>query len=370
MTQPLLKTSLSFLAISLAGCSDRQGPPAPYHHHDAIKATHGIISVQKGDSISKIALRYQASIQDIIKINALAAPYRLYVGQKLFIPGLKPGAQIIAPFDVTVSKLDPKATPTIQIEKLTPDTLFQPDIAPSTAPSITPDIAPNTTPSLSPDIAPGNTIALEHKPIPPKTVPKELPESDLSDDVEDPIMPVPEIPLKKTESPAVAKKETSSTKNTPLQKEDMVKKEESKKEISKKEEIKKEEAPKETAQKSPLAFRWPAHGDIIRPFKKGKNDGINISAPEGSPVFAAEEGTVAYVGDKLPGFGNLIMIKHRNGWMTAYAHTKDVVVKREMKVKKGQEIAKVGQTGNVNAPQLHFEVRKRTQAVDPKPLLE
>jgi murein DD-endopeptidase MepM/ murein hydrolase activator NlpD len=112
-------------------------------------------------------------------------------------------------------------------------------------------------------------------------------------------------------------------------------------------------------------FRWPARGRIIQAFKPGGNDGINIALPEGTSVKAAESGIVAYAGNELKGYGNLILIRHPNGFVSAYANTSEIEVKRGDTVKRGQTIAKSGQSGNVSTPQLHFELRKGTTPVDP-----
>jgi murein DD-endopeptidase MepM/ murein hydrolase activator NlpD len=112
-------------------------------------------------------------------------------------------------------------------------------------------------------------------------------------------------------------------------------------------------------------FRWPARGRIIQGFKAGGNDGINISVPSGTSVRAAENGVVVYAGDGLKGYGNLVLIKHPNGFVTAYGNNEELDVKRGETVKRGQVIAKSGDTGNVNSPQLHFELRKGSTPVDP-----
>jgi murein DD-endopeptidase MepM/ murein hydrolase activator NlpD len=112
-------------------------------------------------------------------------------------------------------------------------------------------------------------------------------------------------------------------------------------------------------------FRWPARGRIIQGFKSGGNDGINISVPEGTAVKAAENGVVAYAGSELKGYGNLVLIRHPNGFVSAYANNGAIEVKRGDTVKRGQTIAKSGQTGNVATPQLHFELRKGSTPVDP-----
>ncbi|HEY5225249.1 MAG TPA: M23 family metallopeptidase [Methylovirgula sp.] len=112
-------------------------------------------------------------------------------------------------------------------------------------------------------------------------------------------------------------------------------------------------------------FRWPARGRVIEGFKIGANDGINIALPEGTSVKAADAGVVAYAGNGLKGYGNLILLRHSNGFVTAYANNGEINVKRGETVKRGQVIAKSGQSGNVSTPQLHFEVRKGAKPVNP-----
>lgn len=117
-------------------------------------------------------------------------------------------------------------------------------------------------------------------------------------------------------------------------------------------------------------FRWPARGRVIAGYAgKGGNEGINIAVPEGTPIKAAEGGVVAYAGSELKGYGNLVLIRHPNGYVSAYAHNGELSVKRGEQVKRGQVVAKSGQSGNVNSPQLHFELRKGSTPVDPMPYL-
>jgi murein DD-endopeptidase MepM/ murein hydrolase activator NlpD len=99
------------------------------------------------------------------------------------------------------------------------------------------------------------------------------------------------------------------------------------------------------------------------------NDGINIAARAGAPVIAAENGVVVYAGNELRGFGNLLLVRHADGWITAYAHLDKMLVKKGQKVTRGQAIGTVGTSGGVSQPQLHFEIRRGTQAVDPAKFL-
>ncbi len=124
--------------------------------------------------------------------------------------------------------------------------------------------------------------------------------------------------------------------------------------------------PEQTASLSAGNFRWPARGRVIAGFgANGGNEGINIAVPEGTPVKAAEAGTVTYAGSEVKGYGNLVLIRHDNGFVSAYAHNGSLNVKRGEQVKRGQVIATSGQTGNVTSPQLHFEIRKGATPVDP-----
>ena len=120
-------------------------------------------------------------------------------------------------------------------------------------------------------------------------------------------------------------------------------------------------------------FLVPVKGAIISSFgpKDGglHNDGINIAAREGAPIRAAENGVVVYTGNELRGYGNLLLIRHSGGWVTAYAHTSKFLVKPGARVKQGDVVAEVGRTGNVERPQLHFELRKGTRAVNPQSLI-
>jgi murein DD-endopeptidase MepM/ murein hydrolase activator NlpD len=121
-------------------------------------------------------------------------------------------------------------------------------------------------------------------------------------------------------------------------------------------------------------FRWPARGRVIAGYGRRpdgtQNDGINLALPQGAEVHASEAGKVAYAGNELKGYGNLILIRHDNGWVSAYAHNDQLLVKRDDVVRRGQVIAKAGKTGSVDQPQLHFELRQGSRPVDPMPHLE
>jgi murein DD-endopeptidase MepM/ murein hydrolase activator NlpD len=118
------------------------------------------------------------------------------------------------------------------------------------------------------------------------------------------------------------------------------------------------------------AFVWPLKGDIIKDFKATNQEGINIAGREGEPIRASSDGVVVYTGDKLQGYGTMVIIQHAKGYVTTYAHLSDAVVAKEDTVIGGQLIGFVGKSGNVTSPQLHFSLREGTKPLNPSGLLK
>lgn len=125
--------------------------------------------------------------------------------------------------------------------------------------------------------------------------------------------------------------------------------------------------------KAGKGFLWPLKGQVVEGFgnqaKGQNNDGINIAARRGAYVRASENGVVVYAGSDLKGFGNLLLLKHQDGWVSAYAHNDMLLVGKGDRVERGQPIARAGITGHVKSPQLHFELRHNSKPVDPVPQL-
>jgi murein DD-endopeptidase MepM/ murein hydrolase activator NlpD len=123
-----------------------------------------------------------------------------------------------------------------------------------------------------------------------------------------------------------------------------------------------------------VKLRWPVKGRIVSSFGPQsdgtQNDGVNVAVPLGTDVLAAETGVVAYAGSEVRGYGNLVLVRHDNGWVTAYAHNDQLLVQRGDRVRRGQSLAKAGRTGSVDQPQLHFELRQGPKPVDPTPYME
>jgi len=273
--------------------------------------------VMRGDTLSQLAVTYNIEMRLLASANDLRPPYVIYVGQELWIPdpftiAAAPSGQI-----ATAQPLPPVADATSGSAPRAPRSAI------STAPLTPPPGAPASPPTEQPPgVAPpfesGQPEPVEEMPARPlATVPEAAPET----------APEPEVAL------AIPR---------PLA----------------------EPAPRAAAR-----FSWPLKGKIVAGFgSAGKglhNDGINIAAPAGTQVRAADNGVVAYAGNELKGFGNLLLIKHADGWTTAYAHNDKLLVSRGDQVTQGQVIAVVGRTGNVDSPQLHFEIRRGTQAIDP-----
>lgn len=267
--------------------------------------------VQSGDTVSGIAARQGVSVSALIQLNNLTPPYLLQVGQSLVLP-----TGVDAPVAVASSQ-GGAATPQPQAKPFVPTTAAVPPAAPTGQPA-------NTEPQqLGGGVTASSLPPLQPTPVAPGAA-----------DPAPAATPQPPAPQTAAIEPAPAPK------GDPL-----------------------------PELKSNSTFIWPVDGKVIAKFGPGKdnlrNDGINIAAPNGAPVLASAAGTVAYAGNELRGFGNMVLLRHADGWVTAYAHNSSLLVKKGDKVRQGQTIARVGSSGNVDTPQLHFELRQGTKAVDP-----
>jgi murein DD-endopeptidase MepM/ murein hydrolase activator NlpD len=248
----------------------------------------------------------------IAEANGLSPPYHIQVGRTLVIPGAGPPRLAAAP--ASVAALPPAQPWEAPRPMPGPD---QPPPAPPDHPSGALDrgvsAAPLSPPVALHEAAPGPSATATPPPISAAPPPREVPES-----------------------PDSGAAETAPAAGTG-------------------------------------AFLWPVRGHILANYGTKSdgthNDGINIAAPRGTAVQAVDAGVVAYTGNELRGYGNLVLVKHANGWISAYAHCDAILVKRGEKVGRSQVIARVGSTGNVTEPQLHFELRRGQHAVDPREFL-
>ena len=278
--------------------------------------------VQKGDTVSGIAARQGVSISALIQMNNLRAPYTLQIGQALVLP-----TSVDAP---VVASAQPAALPVGQQPK---------PFVPQGAPAVATQAGGTVSPQPGGGIAAGNLPPLQGTPA-PAPVPSEGQAPGEPVEIS-PAQPTPPTQTAQIEPPPPAK---PAPVGDPLP-------------------VLKPDSP----------FIWPVDGKVVSKFGPAKdnqqNDGINIAAPVGAPVQASAPGVVAYAGNELRGFGNMVLLRHADGWVTAYAHNSSLLVQKGDKVSQGQTIARVGSSGNVDTPQLHFELRKGTKAVDPLKVL-
>lgn len=298
-----------------------QGDPAPpaATQERAAPLGPGRVRVERGDSLYAIARRSGVALRSLIDANRLSAPYVIYPGQILTLPGKR---YHIVGEDETIYAISQRYRvdmgALVRVNNIPPPYRIEKGQRlrlPETGETV--------------QTAAASSSAADTGAPKPASGPSALPSPRVRT-VEPPPEPVPE-------------RTVASLPPRPLS-----------------------APPKRSGGK----FLWPVRGQVLIGFgpRKGgfHNDGINIAAPEGTPVRAAENGVVAYVGNQLQGFGNLVLIKHSGGWMSAYAHNSQLLVVRGATVQRGQIIARVGKSGSVDAPQLHFELRRGDRAVDPR----
>ena len=376
--------------LLLAGCAPRLGPPAPVEYLAGAAPTAalapgpalpGRITVAPGETLYGVARRYGVPARALIEANHLTPPYRLASGAKLNLPPLHSAAVPPGVAQTTAVPPPVRVAAAVPSQPLAPPHPLPPArpswaAAPATMVAAKPS-APSqpatsvTTASVRPPpswtAAPIRMAASR----PPRPTPiAETPVADIqSTRIAPPPAAVPPStpgfagwpqPVRRSVAqvlpprpppqaePAALPAETRPAAVSPVV----------------------ATLPPPTL--PPLAdtsFVWPVRGRILSSFGSGpdgtRNDGINIAAPAGTPVLAAAAGTVAYAGNELRGYGNLILIKHAGGFITAYAHNSVLLVRRGEAVRRGEIIARIGATGAVAEPQLHFEIRRGTRSLDP-----
>ena len=290
--------------------------------------------VRRGDALLLVARRLGVDFQTLARLNGKNPPYTIYVGEKLQLPGAPTrmasgsamaragGAMVIASPNSGTGDHQPSVASTRVVAQAPPPP------APPSSGVVTPSPSGVITPSPSGVITPS-----------PSGVITPSPSGVITPSSSGVVTPAPAKNAAPAPEPRHPAFEPSPTLPPP--------------------------APAPLGQ----GFVWPVKGEVLSPFgpvgKGQNNDGINISAARGTPVRATENGVVVYVGNELKGFGNLLLIKHAGGWVSAYAHNDQLMVRKGDAVSRGQQIATVGSSGGVDTPQLHFELRRGTEAVDP-----
>ncbi|MDE0538924.1 MAG: LysM peptidoglycan-binding domain-containing M23 family metallopeptidase [Rhodospirillales bacterium] len=301
------------------------------------KRTGGMVIVKQGDSLYSLSRRHEVSLRGLIVANNVRPPYNLRPGQRLVLPA--PREHVVRAGDTLY---DISRAYGVDVSSLARINRIVPPYR----------ILPGQTLRLPDTISP---IFAAARPAPRRSPPQASRK------------PPPQVasrPASRQSPPQASRKSSPQAASRPAPRE-----------AGPKPAVKPKSPARQAVRVPPPprkqggGFSWPVRGKVLSSFgPKGgglHNDGINIAAPKGAAVKAAENGVVAYAGNEIRGYGNLLLIRHSGGWITAYAHADKLLVQRGDKVNKGQVIARVGHTGNVVSPQLHFEIRKGKQAVNP-----
>jgi murein DD-endopeptidase MepM/ murein hydrolase activator NlpD len=316
----IMRTVLLLSLFVLAACGERYGP-APvvnWSFGDGARSSgvakqrvEGKIKVRRGDSLYKIARRYGVSLRGLIDFNGLKPPYTIFPGQKLRLPST----------NIHVVRRGETVYQIARIYNIEPGALVRLN-------GIQPPYR----------FSQGQRIRL------PSGRAKTGKAAKIG---------------RNTSTPSTRKRHSTSRSRAVFP--------------SKAPKAKSAPRTSRAATLPPASrrgFIWPVSGRVVSRFgsigKGLQNDGINILARKGTPVRAAQNGVVAYAGNELRGFGNLLLVKHEGGWISAYAHNSELLVRTGQKVRRGQVISRVGSTGSVDKPQLHFELRRGNRAVNPE----
>lgn len=317
----------------LSGCLMGSQAPAPVTYYGQVggEGSAGVHNVVEGDTLWSVSNRYKIPMSDIAIVNNVRAPFALKPGQRLKLPPprtykVKAGDTIYSVsrlFDVNQYDI------ARQNDLRSPYTIHQGQLL--------------RLPSEE-----GRQAREEEQGNAPVRL-TQVDRTDLSAPSDGAVRPSKK-PVADSNKPGYVK---------PTSKPKIAQKTRPKSKITAK-----------TPKRSSSKFLQPVKGKVISNYgpKKGglHNDGINIAAPRGTPIRAAENGVVVYAGSELKGSGNLVLVRHSDRWMTAYAHMDKFAVKRGDVIKRGAKLGTVGSTGSVSKPQLHFEVRRGTEAINPK----
>jgi murein DD-endopeptidase MepM/ murein hydrolase activator NlpD len=379
-----LRVAACVCLAGLGGCLGAQAPaPVTYYGRTEGAGSTGVHTVSSGETLYKVAGRYRLPIRDIVALNDIRPPFALTAGQRLRLPppreyrvrngdSLYEVSRLFATDTREIVRLNVLSAPyrlepgqTLRLPSPTEETRSAPPTRvhpvappPHYSTSVGDRIRErwrsllalgngNRTTQPNPDAFDSAGIA----PLapPPEKPPARSAEAILGLSLEDlfsgrkPLHPASASTARvQGTQTASASRPSSATLSDP-------------------------------PPRAGGAFGWPVRGRLLSAYgpKKGglHNDGINIAAVHGTPVKAAENGVVVYAGNGLEGYGNLVLIRHRDRWVTAYGHMDKVHVRKGDVLRRGQTIGTTGSTGSVDSPQLHFEIRRGTKAINPKPLL-
>lgn len=347
---------LTAAALLLGWAGAAHAGPAPVTQFGANPpARNGAVTVRPGDSLPSIAKMYGVPVSELAAINGLSAPYNVSVGRRLLLP--MPRTHKVGRDDTLYSLSRMYGTTVPEIARM--NNIAEPYTLKMGQVLRIPRGAQGQAQPQQPRSAAEELSSLEPK----KTIIYKIGK------------PADTTPMLRTPGPSDEHKAFDSLLSKIVGVDD-AQEEEPKAQINlvtAATALPETEDAEIVGKSSRAGFIWPVRGQVISHYgpKSGGlyNDGINIAAPRGTPVKAAADGTVAYVGDRLKSYGNLVLIRHPGGMVTTYAHMHNVQVKPGTKVARGQIIGSVGSTGAVLNAQLHFEVRRGTRTLDPKEYL-
>ncbi|WP_208997093.1 M23 family metallopeptidase [Roseibium denhamense] len=312
------------------------------------------VQMRQGDSLRKMARRYGVPIQALVAVNGIEDPDKVKPGQTIIVP-----TYVYAASNGNTSTTEGE-TGRVKLPRVTsaaPVTTASVPAANGSAPR--PARKPFSQPSFA-DISQRQAEANAVEVLRVSTLPKRKPAGSselVTASISNPAAPAPASP----QPVAAAPSGTVQSSALPAPQAPAA--------------TKPQDVPQVVASVQPdepvttAKFRWPVRGRIISDFGAkpggGKNEGVNLAVPEGTPVKAADDGTVIYSGNELKGYGNLVLVRHDEGYVSAYAHNSQLNVKRGDTVRRGDTLALAGATGSVNQPQVHFEIRKGNKPVDP-----
>ena len=317
------------------------------------KSDSDFVIVERGDTLYSIAKKHDTTVAELAKINSLKSPYTLSIGQKLQIRTTQ--KQIQSDSKVVVVQKQIQQEPSKQIQPA--KAVVQEQSVKRVAVKEISVKKGDTLYSLSREYQiPVNDLAVMNKLSSPFTL-------SVGQKIK--------VPMLNSVATTTQSKVTAQPVVTTKAKQTDVKI--TKQETFTQQKVKISSNPNkqlpQISGRSSSKFSWPVRGKILSQYGAKNNglfnDGINIAAAQGTNVRAAENGVVAYAGNEVKGMGNLIIIQHSDGWMTVYAHLDSMSVRRGTRVSVGDVIGKIGKTGKVDTPQLHFEIRKGTKAYDP-----
>lgn len=366
------------IVMALSSCAHPPQPSVQTFDPLPPSAAGEIIQSQPGDTVYAIAQRYNVSMRDVIALNNLRPPYNLAPGTPLTLPAKD---VMVAP-TVIGSPLARAAAPVeaplpAPLENVGEQTYRQ-DV-PIKLGKIDNDVLPMPEPMNSaPDDKRMSASQSGHE----RVIYAPVQQDELNRLVtQEASKPAPTATMPLAPSAAAAKASQRAERSAAGLSHDDVTRQLNLKPLQFDAEKKELKAPRlnslpnsgRAAASGKARFIWPVQGRVVSEFGPKdnglRNDGVNIAAARGAPVVAAEGGTVAYAGNDIPGYGNVVLIRHADGYMTTYAHLERIYTQRDSVVGKGETIGTVGISGGLTSPQLHFEVRKGTEAMNPEKFL-